>query len=146
VTLSFITFVDRVAIGQAPVIRRDLGLTAVQMGYVFSAFGLAYALFEIPAGFYGDRKGPRKALTQIVIWWSFFTIATGWATNLVVLWIARFLFGAAEAGCYPGLARVFKTWLPPRERPVAEALLINRYCSTLNRPPQPRYARASPVY
>src|SRR5262245_51058242 len=80
VALSFITFLDRAAIGQAaPLIRRDLGLNAIQMGYVFSAFGLAYSLFEIPAGLYGDRKGPRKALTRIVMWWSLFTMATGWA-------------------------------------------------------------------
>src|SRR5947207_8553956 len=104
VTLSFITFLDRAAIGQAaPLIRRDLGLTAIQMGYVFSAFGLAYALFELPAGLYGDRKGPRKVLTRIVLWWSIFTMATGWVSNLVTLWMTRFLFGAAEAGCYPGL-------------------------------------------
>jgi MFS transporter, ACS family, glucarate transporter len=121
VTLSFITFLDRAAIGQAaPLIRRDLGLTAVQMSYVFSAFGLAYALFEIPAGMYGDRKGPRKTLTRIVVWWSLFTIFTGWAASLVSLWVTRFLFGAGEAGCYPGLARLFRTWLPHRERPTAE--------------------------
>jgi MFS family permease len=49
--LSWLTFLDRAAIGQAaPLITRDLGLSSVQMGYVFSAFGLAYALFEIPAG------------------------------------------------------------------------------------------------
>jgi MFS transporter, ACS family, glucarate transporter len=119
--LSFITFLDRAVIGQAaPLIRRDLGLTAIQMGYIFSAFGLAYALFEIPGGMYGDWKGPRKALTQIVMWWSFFTIFTGWARSFASLWMARFLFGAGEAGCYPGLARLFKTWLPPRERPLAE--------------------------
>src|SRR5581483_5930080 len=121
--LSWVTFLDRAAIGQAaPLISRDLGLTPVEMGYVFSAFGLAYALFEIPAGTYCDRKGPRKALTAIVVWWSLFTIATGWAWNLVSMWITRFLFGAGEAGCYPSLARVFRTWLPVRERPVAEGL------------------------
>ena len=121
VTLSFITFLDRAAIGQAaPLIRRDLGLSVVQMSYVFSAFGLAYALFEIPAGMYGDRKGPRKTLTRIVVWWSLFTAFTGWARSLASLWIIRFLFGAGEAGCYPGLARLFRTWLPPRERPLAE--------------------------
>src|SRR5947208_6854479 len=86
VTLSFITFLDRAAIGQAaPLIRRDLGLTTIQMGYVFSAFGLAYALFEIPAGMYADRKGPRKALTRIVVWWSLFTIFTGWAWSFASL-------------------------------------------------------------
>ena len=122
-TLSFITFLDRAAIGQAaPFIRRDLGLTAVEMGYVFSAFGLAYALLEIPAGMYGDWKGPRKVLTQIVVAWSVFTIATGWAWNFASMWTARLLFGAAEAGCYPSLARLFRTWLPVRERPVAEGL------------------------
>ncbi len=122
-TLSFITFLHRAAIGQAaPLIRRDLGLTAVEMGYVFSAFGLAYALLEIPAGMYGDWKGPRKVLTQIAVVWSVLTIATGWAWNFASLWVIRLLFGAAEAGCYPGLARMFKTWLPVRERPVAEGL------------------------
>jgi MFS family permease len=121
--LSWITFLDRAAIGQAaPLITRDLGLTPVEMGYVFSAFGLAYALFEIPAGIYCDRKGPRKVLTRIVVWWSVFTIATGWAWNMASLWITRFLFGAGEAGCYPSLARVFRTWLPMNERPFAEGL------------------------
>ena len=121
--LSGITFLDRAAIGQAaPLISRDLGLTPVEMGYVFAAFGLAYALFEIPAGTYCDRQGPRKALTAIVVWWSLFTIATGWAWNLGSMWTTRFLFGAGEAGCYPSLARVFRTWLPVRERPVAEGL------------------------
>ena len=96
-TLSFITFLDRAAIGQAaPLIRRDLGLTAIEMGYVFSAFGLAYALLEIPAGIYCDRKGPRKALTRIVMWWSFFTIATGWAWNFTSMWATRLLFGASR--------------------------------------------------
>ena len=113
VLLSWITFLDRAAIGQAaPLVSRDLGLSPVQMGYVFSAFGLAYALFEIPGGWFCDVRGPRKALTRIVVWWSLFTIATGWAWNLPSMWITRFLFGAGEAGCYPGLARVFRTWLP----------------------------------
>lgn len=121
--LSFITFVDRAAIGQAaPFIRRDLGLSDVQMGYVFSAFGLAYALLEFPGGMYCDRKGPRKVLTRMIVWWSVFTIATGWAWNFASLWITRFLFGVGEAGCYPGLARMFRTWLPVRERPIAEGL------------------------
>jgi MFS family permease len=71
---------------------------------------------------YCDWKGPRKALTRIVVWWSLFTVATGWAWNFASLWTTRLLFGAGEAGCYPGLARLFKTWLPVRERPVAEGL------------------------
>lgn len=121
--ISWITFLDRAAIGQAaPLIRRDLGLTSVQMGYAFSAFGLAYALFELPGGWYCDLKGPRKVLTRIVLWWSAFTIATGWAWSFSSLWVTRFLFGVGEAGCYPSLARIFRTWLPMDERPFAEGL------------------------
>jgi MFS family permease len=70
--LVFILYIDRVCIGQAaPAIRRDLGLSTVETGYVFSAFGLAYTLFEIPGGWLADSFGPRKMLARIVIWWSF---------------------------------------------------------------------------
>ena len=92
------------------------------MGYVFSAFGLTYALLEIPSGWLCDRIGPRKVLTRIVLWWSFFTAATGWAWNLPSLLVTRLLFGAGEAGCFPGLAKSFRTWLPPSERPMAEGI------------------------
>src|ERR1051325_4813985 len=78
--LSFITYLDRAAIGQAaPSILKDLQLSSVQMGYVFSAFGLAHAAFELPSGWLGDWMGPRKVLMRIVLWWSFFTAATGWS-------------------------------------------------------------------
>jgi len=57
-TLAVITFVDRVCMSQAkPYITADLGLSSQQMGLVFSAFGLAYALFEIPGGWLGDKIG-----------------------------------------------------------------------------------------
>ena len=123
VTLAFITYVDRACIGQAaPAIRREFSLTPVQMGHVFYAFGLAYALFEIPSGWLVDWIGPRKVLMRIVIWWSFFTAATGWVWNRPSLLATRFLFGAGEAGCFPGLAKSFSTWLPQRERVLAEGL------------------------
>ena len=58
VTLAIITYIDRVCISQAaPAMQRDLGLSKVQMGWVFSAFAWAYALFEIPGGWLGDRWG-----------------------------------------------------------------------------------------
>ncbi len=94
----------------------------MQMGYVFSAFGLTYALLEIPSGWLCDRIGPRRVLTRIVLWWSFFTAATGWVWNLRSLLITRFLFGAGEAGCFPCLAKSFSSWLPPSERPMAEGI------------------------
>ena len=95
VTLAIIQYIDRVCISQAaPLIGRDLALNDEQMGWVFAAFTLAYALFEIPAGYLGDRIGPRRVLLRIVLWWSFFTVATGWMRNLWSLIITRFLFGA----------------------------------------------------
>lgn len=124
IALAGITYIDRVCISQAaPLMTRDLGLTPVQMGYAFSAFAWAYALFEIPSGYLGDRLGPRRVLLRIVTWWSFFTAATGWAWNTASLVVTRFLFGAGEAGCFPNLTKAFTTWLPARERARAQGLL-----------------------
>src|SRR5436309_8558783 len=79
VALAVVTYIDRVCISQAmPLIKEDLHLSDVEKGLIFSAFGWAYALFEIPGGVLGDWMGPRKVLMRIVIWWSFFTAATGW--------------------------------------------------------------------
>jgi MFS family permease len=117
VLLAAITYLDRVAISVlAPGIMRDLGLSTVQMGYVFSAFTLAYAAFEIPTAWWADRAGSRGVLTRIVIWWSCFTALTGAVTNYALLLVVRFLFGAGEAGAWPAAARVFSRWIPVEER------------------------------
>ena len=123
-TLAVITYLDRVCIGYAaPFITKDLGLSAVQMGWTFTAFGWAYALCEIPGGFLGDWIGPRRVLMRIVAWWSFFTAATGWAWSFPSLAATRFLFGMGEAGCFPNLTKAFTTWLPKRERVRAQGVL-----------------------
>ncbi|MBI3694665.1 MAG: MFS transporter, partial [Acidobacteria bacterium] len=76
--VAVITYLDRVCISAAaPAMTRDLGLSNMQMGYVFSVFALAYAVFEIPAGWWGDRVGQKKVLLRIVACWSAFTILTG---------------------------------------------------------------------
>jgi MFS family permease len=93
------------------------------MGWVYSVFGWSYAAFEVPGGWLADRVGPRRVLTRIVIWWSFFTAATGWAWNFPSLLITRTLFGAGEAGAFPNMTRVYTTWLPTRERERAQATL-----------------------
>jgi len=123
-TLAVITYIDRVSIGFAlPDIRKDLGLTSVQMGWAFTAFGWAYALFEIPGGYLGDWIGPRNVLTRIVLWWSFFTAATGSVFNFASILCTQFLFGAGEAGCFPNLTKAFTTWLPKEERVRAQGFM-----------------------
>jgi sugar phosphate permease len=124
VTLSILAYIDRVCISQAaPLISKDLGFDKRQMGMVFSAFALAYALFEVPGGWMGDWMGPRKVLMRIVIWWSAFTAITGAMWNLLSMWICRFLFGAGEAGCFPNLTKAFSVWLPHEERVKAQGIM-----------------------
>jgi sugar phosphate permease len=60
---------------------------------------------------------------RIVIWWSFFTAATGWVWNYISLLVTRFMFGAGEAGCFPNLTKAFTTWLPPSERVRAQGIM-----------------------
>ena len=123
--LSMITFLDRVAISSAALaIRGELHLTAVQIGWVFSAFTFAYAAFEIPSGWLGDVIGPRKVLARIVLWWSAFTAATGLAWNFSSLLAARFLFGMGEAGAFPNISRSFAKWFPERERGSAHGVVF----------------------
>jgi ACS family glucarate transporter-like MFS transporter len=124
ITLAVITYVDRVCISQAaPQMQEDLRLTKEQMGWVFTAFSLAYALFEIPGGWLGDRIGPRRVLMRVVAMWSLFTAATGWAWNLASLIVCRFLFGVGEAGCFPNVTKVFSLWLPQDERVRAQGIM-----------------------
>lgn len=124
ITLAVIQYLDRVCISQAaPFISEDLKLSEKQMGYIFSAFTFAYALFEIPTGWLGDKIGARRVLLRVVLWWSFFTAATGWAWSNVSMLVTRFLFGAGEAGCFPNLTKAFSAWLPTRDRTRAQALM-----------------------
>ncbi|MGJ5813236.1 MFS transporter [Paludibaculum fermentans] len=124
VTLAVLSYIDRVAISKAtPYIMDDLGLTKTQMGRVFSAFALSYALAEIPSGWMGDKLGPRNVLMRIVIWWSVFTASVTMMWNGLSLAINQFLFGAGEAGCFPNLTKTFTTWLPSNERVRAQGIM-----------------------
>ena len=123
--LAVITYLDRICISAAaPFIMDDLHLTVVQMSLVFSAFTLAYSLFEVPSGWLGDVSGPRRVLTRIVLWWSAFTMLTGAARGLSSLVAIRFLFGAGEAGAFPNIARSFSRWFPLRERGQANGVMF----------------------
>src|SRR2546430_17611869 len=63
--LGMVTYLDRICISAAaPFMMEDLGLTVLQMSAVFSAFTLAYSLFEIPSGWLGDVRGPRRGFAR----------------------------------------------------------------------------------
>src|SRR5260370_14084365 len=90
VTFAVISYIDRVCISNAaPAIREELHLSSKQMGWAFFAFGWAYALFEIPGGYLGDRMGPRRVLMRILMWWSLFTAPHGWGWVLTCLILTR---------------------------------------------------------
>jgi MFS transporter, ACS family, glucarate transporter len=116
-TLALLLYVDRVCIGQAETsIRAELGLSKAEMAWVYTAFTLAYCLFEVPTGHWGDRFGSRGVIARVVLWWSAFTALTGAAFGLWSLLAFRFLFGAGEAGALPNAARVVTRWFPPQEQ------------------------------
>src|SRR5258706_12704691 len=102
----------------------DLHLSVLQMSVVFSAFTLSYSVFEIPSGWLGDVKGPRRVLTRIVLWWSGFTMLTASARGFYSLVAIRFFFGAGEAGAFPNIARSFSKWFPVRERGRANGVMF----------------------
>ena len=132
--VSVITYVDRVNISvTARQMMPALGLTEVQMGQVFSAFVVGYALCQIPGGWLGDRWGPRRVLTIAVIWWSLFTSLTAvaavlpladWLGILGSLMCVRFLIGAGEAAALPNFNRAVANWLGQHERGLGIGIAI----------------------
>src|SRR6478736_3363196 len=125
VALAGITYLDRVCIAQtAQDMMRELSLSKQQMSFVFSAFTIAYAVFEMPTGAWGDRIGTRRLLTRIVVWWSSFTIATAAAFNYTSLLVVRFLFGMGEAGAFPNVSKTFSRWFPLTERGTAQGIFF----------------------
>ncbi len=123
--LSGVLYLDRICISAAvDSIQADLKISNTQTSYFLMAFTLAYGLFEIPTGRWGDRLGARRVLTRISLWWSAFTALTGACTGLWMLVGVRFLFGAGEAGAFPNVARVMSRWFPDHERGRAQGVLL----------------------
>jgi ACS family glucarate transporter-like MFS transporter len=128
--ISAIAYLDRVNISIAGrSIASEYHLTDVQLGYVFSAFVLGYALFQAPGGRLADRIGPRRTLLGAVVWWGVFTalvavVPTGIAGALLVLICVRFALGVGEAVVYPSSNRFVAEWIPSHERGIANGLIF----------------------
>jgi sugar phosphate permease len=115
--MYLITYLDRVNISTAaPLISKEFGFDKITMGYIFSAFVWAYALFQVPGGWLSDRFGPRRILATVVGYWSIMTAVTGVAFSATSFIAVRFLFGVGEAGAFPGATRAMQLWYPRPER------------------------------
>jgi MFS family permease len=132
-SLSMVTYLDRVAMGQVstPLIGALNLQSDADLTWFHWAFIISYACFEIPTGWLGDVFGPRKTLIRIVLWWSAFTILTGLAGYTILgvfigfwpLLAIRFLFGIGEAGAYPNLTRALHNWFPFGDRASAQGAM-----------------------
>ncbi|MBL8039311.1 MAG: MFS transporter [Nitrospira sp.] len=133
-SISVVTYIDRVNISvTARQMMPALGLTDQEMGWVFSAFVVGYALFQIPGGWLSDRWGVRVILTIALIWWSCFTAWTAVAATSFLsgplgivgaLALIRFLLGIGEAAALPTFNRAVTDWLPPHERGLGIGIAI----------------------
>lgn len=128
--VSAVAYLDRVNVsiaGQA--LQKDHGLTDVQLGWVFSAFLIGYALFQVPGGWLADRFGPRLVISAGVVWWGLFTTLTalvpsGMASSLALLIGARFVLGLGEAVLFPSSNKLVSAWIPSSERGLANGLIF----------------------
>lgn len=128
--LSAVAFLDRVNISIAGAdIAAEFHLTNVELGYVFSAFLVGYALFQTAGGWLADRLGSRLVLALGVVWWGVFTaltavVSTKIAAAVLVLAGIRFLFGAGEAVIFPASNQFVSRWIPSQERGIANGIIF----------------------
>ncbi len=125
-SMAAVLYLDRVCWSKAaPLIQEEFHLSNQRMAYLAMAFQLAYGLFEIPTGRWGEVVGARRVLTRITLWWSAFTALSGAASGFLVLLIIRFLFGVGEAGAYPNAARILTRWFPTHERGRVQGVMLS---------------------
>lgn len=127
--VTTLNYADRATIAIAgSSLQKDLGIDAVTLGFIFSAFGWAYVLGQIPGGWLLDRYGSKKVYAWSIFTWSLFTLLQGFvgymplANAVIALFMLRFLVGAAEAPSFPGNARIVAAWFPTAERGTASAI------------------------
>ena len=128
--IGSLAYLDRVNISiAAAAIQKEYALSNVQLGWVFSAFVLGYALFQAPGGRIADRFGPRVVVSLAILWWSLFTLLTaivpvGMAGAVAVLIAVRFSLGVGEAVMFPASNRLVAKWIPSAERGLANGLIF----------------------
>lgn len=121
--MYLIFYVDRVNLSTAaPIMQKDLGLTATQLGIAFSAFAYPYAFFQIAGGWLGDRLGPRVTLLLCALLVAASTIWTGLVGGLVGLFLSRLALGIGEGPAFPTATRALSNWMRPDQRGFAQGI------------------------
>ncbi|AXW17054.1 galactarate/glucarate/glycerate transporter GudP (plasmid) [Ralstonia pseudosolanacearum] len=137
--VTTINYADRATISMAgSAMQKDLGIDAVSLGYIFSAFGWAYVIAQIPGGWLLDRFGSRRVYSFSILLWSLFTLMqgtigffTGMAA-IVLVFCLRFMVGVAEAPSFPANSRIVAAWFPANERGTASAIFNSaQYAATV---------------
>jgi len=137
--ITVINYADRATISIAgPAIAKELKMDAIAMGYIFSAFGWAYVICQLPGGWLLDKFGSKKVYAFSILFWSVFTLFQGMvgfltgATAIITLFCLRFLVGAAEAPSFPANSRIVAAWFPASERGTASAIFNSaQYAATV---------------
>lgn len=120
-----INAIDRVNISFAKLrMMDDLGLSTATYGLGASLFFVGYVLFEVPSNMYMQKIGARATVTRIMILWGAITVATGFVTNPMQLYVLRFLLGAAEAGFFPCIILYLTYWFPAARRGRITAMFV----------------------
>ena len=121
--MYLIFYVDRVNISTAaPVMQKDLGLTATELGIAFSAFAYPYAFFQIAGGWLGDRMGPRLTLFLCGVVVAAATAWTGMVGGLATLFASRLVLGIGEGPAFPTATRALSSWMRPDQRAFAQGI------------------------
>ncbi|WP_414448379.1 MFS transporter [Burkholderia sp. 22PA0099] len=128
--VTTLNYADRATLSiTGTAIRKEFGIDAVQMGYIFSSFSWAYVLAQLPSGWLLDRFGARRVYAGSIFLWSLFTLlqsmiglAGSAAAAIAALFVLRFAVGIAEAPAFPANAKVVASWFPTSERGTASAI------------------------
>ena len=121
--MYLITYLDRVSLANtAPLIMKEFGFDDKTMGFIFSAFVWAYAAFQVPGGWFGDRFGPRKVLSTIMTYRTIIAFLTSRAFGFFSFCGVRFSLGVGEAGAFPTATRAMQMWYPRDERGLVQGV------------------------
>jgi MFS transporter, ACS family, glucarate transporter len=99
-----------------PELKQEYNLSNTELETLSALFNISYAVFQVPAGVLCDLIGPHLFLGAIIAAWSLMLPLLGMGSSMTAIGAARFGFGAAQAGCYPALAKLTRVWLPPHNR------------------------------